>query len=676
MDDGRKRPARVRGDVSTVAATASPASSEPFTVTISAAAVSPALPGDFTLAGTTLSFAATATASTGSVTISAVNNRTDAPAEVTLTIADDDEPLPELSVADASARESDGSLVFEVSLNKPWDVAVTFDYATADETATAGSDYLSSSGTLSINAGVTSARIEVRVLPDVLNEEDESFSLSLSNVSEATLADGHAVGVITGGDAGATAQWLARFGRTVADHVLGAVEDQVWSKRGGSQEVTVAGWNLSGAGVPVSGNGVPNGQFAQGSPGLGSFGSGGGTGWGAAALNMPGAVNYSAGPGGRGVRRLTERDLLSGSALRLNVGGFGRGEWHLWARGGYSRFDGSDGELMMQGEVRSASVGVDYGCFRCLFGVALTHSSADGNFGFGNRDSARVESTVTGLYPYFGYQVSDRLWVWGVAGYGTGDMMSVPASGAEAEQADLTTRLAAVGARGDLLSGMGGYSLALKADAMMVRTKTDEEVGLIEAEGEARRVRVGLEGSHITSFENKSSLRSYLDLALRGDSGDAEDGFGFEVGGGLDWYGLAPGLAVNVGARGLIAHGEDEFEEWGLSGGFRYDPTPASAQGLRVGLTRSWGAPLNGGLQQDMWTDAPARYSSAVQPRQQQQFNAELAYGFETRGDIGTHAYQEHWGSRIGHRHHAAVPLADAPSRRPGMYCRPAPEHA
>ncbi len=641
------------GGVSTVTATASPASSEAFTVTISAEAVSPAVAGDFALAGTTLGFGPNATESSGTVTISAVNNRTDAPdksvtvsgelslsgtdvpADVTLTIADDDEPLPELSIADASGRESDGSLVFDVSLNKPWDVPVTFDYATADGTATAGADYLSTSGTLSINAGVTSARIEVRVLPDVLNEEDESFSLSLSQVSEASLADGHAVGVITGGDPSVTAQWLARFGRTVADHVLGAVEDQLWSKRGGSQEVTVAGWNLSGPGVPVSGDGMSNGQFAQSSPGFRGFGSGGGSGWGTVGLNMPGADSHGAGPGGRGGLRLTERDLLSGSALRLNVGGFGRGEWHLWARGAYSRFDGSDGDLMMQGEVRSASVGVDYGCVRCLFGVSLTHSSADGNFGFGTRDSARVESEVTGLYPYFGYQVSDRLWVWGVAGYGTGDMTAVPVTGVEVEQADLKTRLAAVGARGDLLSGVGGYSLALKADAMMVRTKADEEIGLIETAGEARRVRVGLEGSHLASFENKSSLRSYLDLSLRGDSGDAEDGFGFEVGGGLDWYDLVPGLAVNLGARGLIAHGEDEFEEWGFSGGLRYDPTPASPEGLQVGLTRSWGAPLNGGLQSRMWADAPARHSAAMRPRQQQQFNAELAYGLETRRGIG-----------------------------------------
>ena len=99
------------GGVSRVTATASPASAEAFTVTVSAVAVDPAVAGDFTLGGATLSFAADATASTGEVTITAVDNDedapdktvtvsgsvsldgVDAPANVALTIADDDEPV-------------------------------------------------------------------------------------------------------------------------------------------------------------------------------------------------------------------------------------------------------------------------------------------------------------------------------------------------------------------------------------------------------------------------------------------------------------------------------------------------------------------------------------------------------------------------------------------------------
>ncbi len=98
------------GGVSTVTATVSPASPAAFTVEVAAAPVAPAVATDFTLSTTpTLSFAAGATASTGTVTITAVNNDLDAadkevtvsgtvtggtnvpdPAAATLTITDDD----------------------------------------------------------------------------------------------------------------------------------------------------------------------------------------------------------------------------------------------------------------------------------------------------------------------------------------------------------------------------------------------------------------------------------------------------------------------------------------------------------------------------------------------------------------------------------------------------------
>ena len=61
--------------------------SKPFTVTVSAEAVSPAVAGDFTLAGRTLSFAANATDATGDVTITAVDNPVDAADNATVTVS-------------------------------------------------------------------------------------------------------------------------------------------------------------------------------------------------------------------------------------------------------------------------------------------------------------------------------------------------------------------------------------------------------------------------------------------------------------------------------------------------------------------------------------------------------------------------------------------------------------
>ena len=232
------------GGVSTVTATVSPASWRAFTVTVSADAVSPAVAGDFELAGTTLSLPANATISTGSVTITAVGNMMDAPnkavtvsgtvsvsglgapADVTLIITDDDEPLPDLSVADASGRESDGRLVFEVSLSAPPPAPVSVDYATADGTARAGVDYVANRGTLTLATGVMRARIEVAVLPDALNEEDESFTLSLSNVSGAILTDGQATGL--------DQRWRSTSDRAVAGSVWAHGNRPCGRGRGGS----------------------------------------------------------------------------------------------------------------------------------------------------------------------------------------------------------------------------------------------------------------------------------------------------------------------------------------------------------------------------------------------------------------------------------------------------------
>ena len=632
--------------VSTVTAMVSPASSEAFTVTVSTSAVSPAVAGDFMLAGTTLSFAANATKSTGTVTITAVDNAVDspdkmvrvsgtvslsgadAPMDVTLHITDEDLPPPELRIADATGPESGGPLVFGVSLNRSSEEQVTIDYTTVDGTAKAGVDYQAVMGTLTISAGVNRGQIEVKPLTDVLHEEDESFMIVLSNVSGAILVDGEATGLITGNDDRVTVQWLARFGRTAADHVLGAVEDQLWTQRSTRTGLTVAGQNLTDHGAATNGgvaaiahtNGFPHG-----------FGGGLNSGLMAAPLSMSATNGWN----GLSIGHATDRNLLMSNALNLSNGSIGLGCYSLWGSGSHSRFDGSDDKLKLQGEVSSATVGSDYSCGSFLLGVALSHSSADGTIRFGDAEAATVESTLTGLYPYLRYQVSERFWFWGVTGYGTGDLTSLSASGAEREDVGLTTLLVAGGARGDLLSGAGGFSLSMKADAMVVRTRSEEDIGVIVAEGDANRRRVGLEGSHVASFENNSFLRSHVDLSLRHDSGDADKGFGLEVGGGLDWHGLMPGLTFNAGVRGLITHGADEFEEWGYSGGLRYDPTPASSQGLLLGITRSMGAPLYGGLRNTLWAEDLVLPSLPGDSRRQQQINAEFSYGFETLSGMG-----------------------------------------
>ena len=210
------------GGASTVTATLDRPSSADTTLTVSAAPVSPAVAGDYTLSGNLeLTVAAGETTSTGLVTVTAVNNDIDAldkevtvsaaaansqgitaPGNVTLTIADDDAPA--LSIGDASVDEGDlgesATLTFTVSLTPAATLPVTVDWKTADRTATAGTDYAAASGSLTFETGDDSKTIAVTVTGDDMDEPNETFTVTLSNAPGATFSDAAGIGTITDDD--------------------------------------------------------------------------------------------------------------------------------------------------------------------------------------------------------------------------------------------------------------------------------------------------------------------------------------------------------------------------------------------------------------------------------------------------------------------------------------------
>ena len=122
-----------------------------------------------------------------------------------------DEPLVRLSISDASGEEGDAGSsdqVFTVSLDQAAASTVSFDFATADDTAIAGEDYLSTSGSLQILVGDTSADIAVSVTGDTDNEPDETYSMLLSNFSaNSVVTDSTAIGTIVNDDG--TPGWQA-----------------------------------------------------------------------------------------------------------------------------------------------------------------------------------------------------------------------------------------------------------------------------------------------------------------------------------------------------------------------------------------------------------------------------------------------------------------------------------
>lgn len=128
----------------------------------------------------------------------ATSGATIASASAQTIITNDD--LPSFYVEDISINEDTNSLTtanFLVRLSKAPSVITKINYATKSITATASSDYLETSGTLTFSPGQTNKTISVFVLADKIVESNETFQLSLSGQNRGTIAQGTAVATIS-----------------------------------------------------------------------------------------------------------------------------------------------------------------------------------------------------------------------------------------------------------------------------------------------------------------------------------------------------------------------------------------------------------------------------------------------------------------------------------------------
>ena len=546
-----------------------------------------------------------------------------------------------VTVADARVEEgANAVLAFAVTLSRAASAALTVDYATVDGSAHAGDDYTAARGTLTFRAGESSKTIEVAVLDDAHDEGEETLTLRLSNASGGRLADGEATGTIKNHDPMPRAL-LARFGRTAAVHVVEHVEERLAAPREPGFRGRFAGRELrrgmerdialnflrqlggtAGAGPLGAGAGGPlSGAPAAGAAPLGMPGPAGGGGHLAAAGPMGGAalmggasgsMGMAAGPMG-GAAGLDGR-VDGGGLLQMGLGGgdvltgsdfaLGRETGHggilsFWSRGAQSRFSGREGALSLGGDVRTTMFGADYAKGPLVTGLSLSHSRGLGEYA--GVAGGQVASSVTGLYPWLGYKATDRITVWGVAGYGAGGLLLTP-EGGPALESGLSMAMAAAGTRGELLAGGGGgFELAFKADALWVGTSidgVDGAAGRMAATAAAvTRFRTGLEGSRDYTLAGRLSLKPSVEVGLRHDGGDAETGAGMDVGGGLVVADALTGLAVDLRVRMLVMHQAEGFRERGMAVSLSYNPRPSTPLGFVARVAPSWGGQATSGAE-------------------------------------------------------------------------------
>ena len=522
-------------------------------------------------------------------------------------------PGPALSVADARAEEgTDATLDFAVTLVPARTAAVTVEYATADGTATAGSDYTATSGTLTFAAGETQKTVSVPVLDDDTDEGSETLTLRLSNAQGANIADGEATGTITNSDPIPKA-WLARFGRTVTGQVLEAVEARLAAPRAAGAEGSLAGqampsWRGGDAAGADAAAVAAEREEEEARAALASM-----TAW----LAQTGPDSASGSGAGFGVdgtgrepesRALTQRDFITGTSFALTGGSAERGGFaSLWGRGSIAGFDGREGSLTVDGEVTTGLIGADWasdpgsGSGRWIAGLALGHSTGTGGWR-GANGGGSIEATLSGLYPYAGMDLTERLSVWAAAGHGSGEV-TVTRDGGAGLTANLTMSMGAAGVRSEVLrpEGGDGLLLALKGDARFTRTSSEavrsEAGNLAAADADVWLLRAGIDGSRPVALgEGGATLTPTFELGLRRDGGDAETGMGADMGGGLAFADPANGLVFESRARALVAHEAEGFREWGAALSFAWDPSPETGRGLSMSLTQSWGASPAGGM--------------------------------------------------------------------------------
>ena len=179
------------------------------------------------------------------VTLSAPTNATIATAVATGTIGDDDTTAT-LSVNNPASIDEgntgNATLLFTVSLLTASTQTVTVAYATADGTATvADNDYTATTGTLTFAPGQTSKTVSVTVKGDTRNEAHETFTLVLSNPTNAIIAAPTGTATITNDDVGLPTVSVAS-GVTVTEGDSGTVDAtfHVTLSQASGQVVTVA----------------------------------------------------------------------------------------------------------------------------------------------------------------------------------------------------------------------------------------------------------------------------------------------------------------------------------------------------------------------------------------------------------------------------------------------------
>ena len=563
------------------------------------------------------------------------------PSKAVLTVRDVPPPVVTAAFAEAAATAREGeSVEVVVTLHPPTRREVVLGLTIDPGEGVTADDYYLEVPESGVRFGPneTQQRYLVTFARDAEAEGDETLALVLEKTAdtdewveldpggmrmELTIED-----VVT--SERAVRAWIARFGRTVTGAVLDAVEGRIEDSRGRGARGARA--SVGGQALPLGGAGAAVDDDAEERAALDAV-----RGWMAHDGDRGGVEFDELGRPRVRSRELTGRDFLSGTSFSLTDGSVETGGFaSFWGEGAIARFEGREDDLTLDGEVKTGLLGLDWVQERWTAGVALSHSRGTGGYRLPGADGD-FEAKLTGFFPYVGLDLTGRLSAWVAGGYGTGELTMTPEE-APAVSTDLAMRMGAVGVRRKGLEpSVGGLTLDLKGDARFARTSTQavSDAGFGSVHADVWLIRTGVEGTRRISLGGAggATLTPSFEVGLRFEGGDAETGMGVEVGGGVSYDNRAARLKADARVRGLYAHQDAGYAQWGARGSVRIEPGP-SGRGLSLSVAPGWGEASSG--TQRLWSlENASGLAGDGEFEAQSHLDAELGYGFPVLGGRG-----------------------------------------
>ena len=148
------------------------------------------------------------------------------------------------------------------------------------------------------------------------------------------------------------------------------------------------------------------------------------------------------------------------------------------------------------------------------------------------------------------------------------------------------------------------------------------------------RLRLGLEGIWRGLKVSGGEVTPSIEIGVRHDDGDAETGYGLDLGGGLAWSDPMRGIQAEIRGRGLLTHQSKGFQERGLSGSLVWEPELGTGRGPKLTLTQMLGGPASGGADALLGRETLAGLTAEDNGDEMAQrlFEARFGYGFSSFG--------------------------------------------